>query len=212
MYVVKGQSDAGFDGGRAACPRPQARGARPARSHGTRSRSRHREPPSAGLGSGARLPAGQPAAGGISTAQDRPPGQAGAWRPGPLGAESLWGLSAAAMMDALPFPVGRPPSRAGPLSRFLPPLEAGSARRALPLCEPRDAWLLDPFGASPRLVVELAACGASVLTACNNPVTRFVLEGAARPSRRPTCARRWRAWRRRPRTTSAWNASCWTCT
>lgn len=84
-------------------------------------------------------------------------------------------------MDALPFPVGRPPSRAGPLSRFLPPLEAGAARRALPLCEPPDAWLLDPFGASPRLVVELAACGASVLTACNNPVTRFVLEGAARP-------------------------------
>ncbi|MBM3123102.1 MAG: hypothetical protein FJZ97_13105, partial [Chloroflexi bacterium] len=84
-------------------------------------------------------------------------------------------------MDALPFPIGRPPSRVGPLARFLPPLEAGSARRALALCEPQDAWLLDPFGASPRLVVELAACGVPVLTACNNPVTRFVLEGAARP-------------------------------
>jgi hypothetical protein len=41
--------------------------------------------------------------------------------------------------------------------------------------------MLDPFGASPRLLTELAASGAQVLTACNNPVTRFVLEGTARP-------------------------------
>ncbi len=84
-------------------------------------------------------------------------------------------------MDALAFPSGRPPARPGPLARFLPPLESGTARRALTLCEPIDAWVLDPFGASPRLSVELARTGAGVLTACNNPVTRFVLEGMARP-------------------------------
>ena len=84
-------------------------------------------------------------------------------------------------MDALPFPSGRPPARPGPLARFLPPLESGSARRALTLCGPADAWVLDPFGASPRLAVELARAGAGVLTACNNPVTRFVLEGMAQP-------------------------------
>lgn len=84
-------------------------------------------------------------------------------------------------MDALPFPSGRPPVQPGPLARFLPPLESGTAQRALPLCEPEDAWVLDPFGASPRLAVELARSGAGVLTACNNPVTRFVMEGMAQP-------------------------------
>jgi hypothetical protein len=84
-------------------------------------------------------------------------------------------------MDDLAFPTGRPPSRSGPLARFLPPLESGAAARALRLCEPDGTWVLDPFGASPRLAIELAACGVRVLTACNNPVTRFVLEGAAQP-------------------------------
>jgi hypothetical protein len=84
-------------------------------------------------------------------------------------------------MDALPFPSGRPPTRPGPLARFLPPLETGAARRALELCEEPDTWVLDPFGASPRLAVELARAGKGILTACNNPVTRFVLEGAAHP-------------------------------
>lgn len=84
-------------------------------------------------------------------------------------------------MDALPFPTGRPPPRSGPLARFLPPLEAGTARRALSLGGPQDAWVLDPFGVSPRLTVELAAGGIPVVTACNNPVTRFILEGTAQP-------------------------------
>lgn len=84
-------------------------------------------------------------------------------------------------MEALPFPVGRPPQGADPLARFLPPLEEGTATRALQLCAPPRGWVLDPFGASPRLVVELAQAGVGVLTACNNPVTRFVLEGVARP-------------------------------
>jgi len=84
-------------------------------------------------------------------------------------------------MDPLPFPSGRPPARPGPLARFLPPLETGVARRALELCESPGTWVLDPFGASPRLAVELARAGMGILTACNNPVTRFVLEGAAQP-------------------------------
>ena len=95
--------------------------------------------------------------------------------------EMIGARSGSPSMDALPFPTGRPPTRPGPLARFLPPLEVGTATRALPLCEPPDAWVLDPFGASPRLVVELVRAGTGVLTACNNPVTRFVLEGAAQP-------------------------------
>jgi hypothetical protein len=84
-------------------------------------------------------------------------------------------------MDALPFPTGTPPFRPGPLARFLPPLEIGSAKRSLELCDSLPPWVLDPFGASPRLAVELARAGVGVLTACNNPVTRFVMEGMARP-------------------------------
>lgn len=84
-------------------------------------------------------------------------------------------------MDGLPFPTGRPPRRAEPISRFLPPLEIGAAARALELCVSPGTWLLDPFGASPRLAVELARAGTGILVACNNPVTRFVLEGAAHP-------------------------------
>jgi hypothetical protein len=38
------------------------------------------------------------------------------------------------------------------------------------------AWLLDPFGSSPRLVLEAARAGYRVLVAANNPITRFLLE------------------------------------
>jgi len=43
------------------------------------------------------------------------------------------------------------------------------------------AWVLDPFGASPRLAVEMARAGYRVLVAVNNPVTRFLLDLAAAP-------------------------------
>ena len=43
------------------------------------------------------------------------------------------------------------------------------------------SWLLDPFGFSPRLVLEAARMGYRVLVAVNNPITRFLLEASARP-------------------------------
>jgi hypothetical protein len=42
--------------------------------------------------------------------------------------------------------------------------------------------VLDPFGASPRLAVEVARTGRGILVAAANPVTRFVLERTARPA------------------------------
>ena len=81
----------------------------------------------------------------------------------------------------LVFPPGAAPSPAGPLARFLPPLEEGVAERALQDRVRRGALVLDPFGASPRLVVELARSGRAVLVAAANPVTRFILERRARP-------------------------------
>ncbi len=47
----------------------------------------------------------------------------------------------------------------------------------------KGSWLIDPFGASPRLAVEAAQAGYRVLVAVNNPVARFLLEIAAN---RPT--------------------------
>lgn len=45
---------------------------------------------------------------------------------------------------------------------------------------PPGAWILDPFGSSPRLALEAARAGYRVLVTANNPITRFMLEiGAA---------------------------------
>ena len=51
----------------------------------------------------------------------------------------------------------------------------------VPLHAPAGAWLLDPFGFSPRLILEAARAGYRVLVTVNNPITRFLLELAANP-------------------------------
>lgn len=80
-----------------------------------------------------------------------------------------------------PFIIGRHPIREGPLSRFLPPLEDGIAAEWLPPHANRGAWLLDPFGAAPRLAVEAAHSGYRVLVTAHNPIARFLLEMTASP-------------------------------
>jgi hypothetical protein len=74
------------------------------------------------------------------------------------------------------FVVGEPVRAEGPLGRFLPPLELGTVERVIG----REGWagkvVLDPFGSSPQLAIEAAQAGAAVVVACNNPVTRFLLE------------------------------------
>ena len=79
------------------------------------------------------------------------------------------------------------PADPGPLSRFLPPLEEGVISAWLST-QPFGAvhsgpgtWLLDPFGFSPRLVLEAARSGTRVLVTANNPITRFLLEMFANP-------------------------------
>lgn len=84
-------------------------------------------------------------------------------------------------MDHQPYIPGLKPADAGPLSRFIPPLEEGVIARWLPLHAPTGSWLLDPFGFSPRLVLEAARAGYRVLVTANNPITRFLLEIAANP-------------------------------
>jgi hypothetical protein len=81
----------------------------------------------------------------------------------------------------LPFPAGDPSGPPGPLARFLPPLERGMGAAALERFGAPGDLILDPFGASPRLVREAALAGRAVLVASNNPVTRFVLRRALQP-------------------------------
>lgn len=81
------------------------------------------------------------------------------------------------------------PADPGPLSRFIPPLEEGVISTWLPFhAQPFDpaqdkagSWLLDPFGFSPRLVLEAARAGYRVLATVNNPINRFLLEMSAAP-------------------------------
>src|SRR5215207_6912651 len=79
-------------------------------------------------------------------------------------------------MDHQPYIPGMSPADSGPLSRFTPPLEEGVISRWLPVHAPMGSWLLDPFGFSPRLVLEAARSGYRVLVTVNNPITRFLLE------------------------------------
>ena len=84
-------------------------------------------------------------------------------------------------MDQQPYIPGMSPAEPGPLARFTPPLEEGVISRWLPRHAPMGSWLLDPFGFSPRLVLEAARMGYRVLVAVNNPITRFLLETSAKP-------------------------------
>lgn len=82
-------------------------------------------------------------------------------------------------MEPQPYIPGTQPANPGLLSRFLPILEEGTVSAWLTNRVPPGGWLLDPFGFSPRLVLEAARAGYRVLVAANNPITRFLVEMAA---------------------------------
>jgi hypothetical protein len=63
----------------------------------------------------------------------------------------------------------------------MPPLEEGVIEQVLADDRLPAGLVLDPFGASPRLVLEAAQSGRAVLVAANNPVTRFVLQHTLQP-------------------------------
>lgn len=84
-------------------------------------------------------------------------------------------------MESLPYIPGLQPAEPGPLSRFLPALEQGTVSTWLAQHTATGSWLLDPFGFSPRLILESAQAGYRVLVTVNNPVTRFLIEMAANP-------------------------------
>jgi hypothetical protein len=75
-----------------------------------------------------------------------------------------------------PFLPGVSPTDALPLGRFLPPLPSGMVTAWLRQNVPTGEWILDPFGATPALALEIAQAGYRVMVASNNPITSFVLE------------------------------------
>lgn len=82
-------------------------------------------------------------------------------------------------MNPLPYIPGTNPANPGPLARFLPPLEEGTVSAWLAKHAKAGDWVLDPFGFSPRLVLEAARAGYRVLVTVNNPITHFLIETAA---------------------------------
>ena len=85
------------------------------------------------------------------------------------------------MLDSQVYIPGRPPDPALPLSRYLPPVPEDVAATWLQERMVAGAWVLDPFGASPRLAVEIARQGYRICVAANNPIARFLLEMHASP-------------------------------
>jgi hypothetical protein len=85
---------------------------------------------------------------------------------------------------SISYITGRPPENPGPLARYLPPIQdevVTGLLASLSPSIPTSYWILDPFGASPRITTELARAGYRILVAANNPVARFLIEMAAHP-------------------------------
>lgn len=68
-----------------------------------------------------------------------------------------------------------------PLARFLPPLDVGIISNLLTRHGSAGDLLLDPFGTSPQLLIEAACAGRVVVTATNNPISRFILQHTVQP-------------------------------
>ena len=87
-------------------------------------------------------------------------------------------------MEPHPFIPGKLPEYPEPLARFLPPTPMAIASewlQSIPFSNKERPWIIDPFGASPRLAVEIARAGWKVMVAANNPVMRFLLEFTSTP-------------------------------
>ncbi len=84
-------------------------------------------------------------------------------------------------MDGFVYYSGDENEKPTPLGRYLPTTLDGVATAFLAQRLTPGSWVLDPLGASPRPVAEMARSGYRVLVATNNPVTRFLLEMAANP-------------------------------
>ncbi|NIM95258.1 MAG: hypothetical protein GTO18_16290 [Anaerolineales bacterium] len=79
------------------------------------------------------------------------------------------------MKDDIAFPPGDAGVQSGPLERFLPPLESGNVLSILEESGEAGELVVDPFGASPQLILETAQADRGVIVAANNPITRYMI-------------------------------------
>jgi hypothetical protein len=82
------------------------------------------------------------------------------------------------------FIPGQTTKRQQPLGRYLPPIPEGVAPAWLENHAPKGSWVLDPFGASPDLIGEIARQGYKVLVTANNPLLAFILKLNACPPKK----------------------------
>ena len=85
------------------------------------------------------------------------------------------------MTSSLPFIPGKILEYQIPLSRFLPQVPFGVVNAWLQNQIDKGDWVLDPFGATPCIPIEIARAGYKVLVAAHNPVIRFLIEFLADP-------------------------------
>jgi hypothetical protein len=76
---------------------------------------------------------------------------------------------------SIPFFPSSPTQDSLPLNHFIPPYAAGVAVQWLKKSTSRGSWIIDPFGTSPLVDLEMARAGYRVLVSINNPVTSFFL-------------------------------------
>ena len=92
-------------------------------------------------------------------------------------------------MNSYPYIPGSGLVPSESLSRFLPPIPDGVTTHWLEetiQLPQQETWIVDPFCASPRLVIETARAGWRILVAANNPIHRFLLETYAQPPNQET--------------------------
>jgi len=85
------------------------------------------------------------------------------------------------IFGSMPYISGVSSTNPEPLSRYLPQIPDGVIATWLKKNIPLGSWILDPFGASPRLAVEAARAGYKILVTAHNPITRFLIEMASNP-------------------------------
>ena len=86
------------------------------------------------------------------------------------------------MADEFPFLPGEKLNESGLLSRFLPPVPDGLIAPWIEKTVQPGSLILDPFGASPGLTLQIARTGNKVISCVNNPIARFLLTLEANPA------------------------------
>ncbi len=87
-------------------------------------------------------------------------------------------------MSEFIFHPGKSVNQNIPLSRYLPLPAEQAATGWLKENLEKGSFVIDPFGASPHLAVEIAQAGYRLLVAANNPIARFLLEMTATPPKK----------------------------